>query len=65
MSELTQQLEKLLADAVLELAAADDQALRELEIKLLGRKGEMNNILCPCHRSHRPNGRNWAQPRIG
>jgi phenylalanyl-tRNA synthetase alpha chain len=45
MSELKQQLEKLLSDAVLELATADEEGLRVLEIRILGRKGEMNRIL--------------------
>jgi phenylalanyl-tRNA synthetase alpha chain len=39
------QLEKLLSEALLALATADEQGLRELEIRLLGRKGEMNRIL--------------------
>lgn len=45
MSDLTRQLEKILADAAIEMATADDAALREIEIRILGRKGEMNRIL--------------------
>ena len=45
MSDLKQQLEKLLADSILELATADEEGLSALEIRLLGRKGEMNRIL--------------------
>jgi phenylalanyl-tRNA synthetase alpha chain len=45
MSDLTQQLEKILADSVLEFASADEAALSGLETRLLGRKGEINGIL--------------------
>jgi phenylalanyl-tRNA synthetase alpha chain len=45
MPDIKHELEKMFADAVMTVAAADDAALRELEIKLLGRKGEMNRIL--------------------
>jgi len=39
------QLEKLLSETLLALATADEAALRELEVRVLGRKGEMNRIL--------------------
>jgi len=45
MSDTKQQLEKLLADSVLALATADETGLRELEVRLLGRKGEVNRVL--------------------
>jgi phenylalanyl-tRNA synthetase, alpha subunit len=45
MSDIKHQLEKLLADSILELAVADENALRNIEVRLLGRKGEMNRIL--------------------
>jgi phenylalanyl-tRNA synthetase alpha chain len=45
MSDLTSQLEKILAQATAQMAAADDAMLREIEIRILGRKGEMNRIL--------------------
>jgi phenylalanyl-tRNA synthetase alpha chain len=44
MSEI-EQLEKLLADAVFQMASADEEGLRRIEIRLLGRKGEVNRIL--------------------
>jgi phenylalanyl-tRNA synthetase alpha chain len=45
MPDVQRQLEKLLADATRALATADEAGLRRLEIRLLGRKGEMNRIL--------------------
>lgn len=45
MSDIEKQLEELLAGALLEMAGSDENKLRELEIKFLGRKGEINRIL--------------------
>ena len=45
MSDATIRLEKLMAEAVLEMASADEASLREIEVRLLGRKGEMNAVL--------------------
>jgi len=45
MSEQKQQLEKILTDAVLELSTADEVKLGEIEVRFLGRKGEVNRIL--------------------
>jgi phenylalanyl-tRNA synthetase alpha chain len=45
MIEAQKQLEEMMAAALLEMASADEPKLRELEIKFLGRKGEMNRVL--------------------
>lgn len=45
MSDLKQQLEKIIADSVIELAAADEETLLNIEVRLLGRKGEVNRML--------------------
>jgi len=45
MSETKKQLEKIIADSVLELATADEAGLRNIEVRLLGRKGEVNRLL--------------------
>jgi len=45
MSDATVKLEKLIAEAMLKMATADEASLRELEVRLLGRKGEMNAVL--------------------
>ena len=45
MSDTKQQLEKIIADSVLELATADEEGLRNIEVRLLGRKGEVNRVL--------------------
>jgi phenylalanyl-tRNA synthetase alpha chain len=44
MSEINE-LEKMIAEAALKMSTADEHALRDLEIKLLGRKGEINRVL--------------------
>jgi phenylalanyl-tRNA synthetase alpha chain len=45
MSDAIVKLEKIIAEAVLAMATADEASLRELEVKILGRKGEMNAAL--------------------
>ncbi len=45
MSEIKKQLEKIIAASVLELATADEEGLRNIEVRLLGRKGEVNRLL--------------------
>jgi len=45
MSDATVKLEKIMAEAVLEMATADEASLRDIEVRLLGRKGEMNAVL--------------------
>jgi phenylalanyl-tRNA synthetase alpha chain len=45
MSDIKIKLEELVAKTILGLATADEPSLREIEIRLLGRKGEMNAIL--------------------